>query len=132
MFIDARASVAVIAREPEASAYGADNLWTSPLAAWEAIIVLSRPDKLDCAFRESEQVVRSWLAAQDIELRVAASASEILKLAVSIAESHGTGKRALSSVDCFHCACAKSANQPLLTLDRLLRETDVETRPRQG
>ena len=49
--------------------------------------------------------------------------------AVAVAEAHGVGKRELSNFDCFHYAYAKAAGEPLLTLDRRLRATDVETRP---
>jgi ribonuclease VapC len=48
---------------------------------------------------------------------------------VSVAERHGLGKRYLSNFDCFHYAHAKAAGAPMLTLDRLLRETDIETLP---
>jgi ribonuclease VapC len=49
MFVDACAIVSIIAGEDTAAAYEtalsrADAAFTSPLAAWEAIIVLSRPD----------------------------------------------------------------------------------------
>ena len=58
MYVDACAIVSLIAREDSATAYaealaGAADPWTSMLAAWEATIVLSRPDQLDCAFRNS-------------------------------------------------------------------------------
>ena len=135
MFVDACAIVAVIAQEPEAPVYGAavdagDNLWTSPLAAWEAVIVLSRPDKLDCAFRASERVVTSWLATKGIELREATSARDVLSYAVAVAEDHGLSRRALSNFDCFHYAYARLAGDSMLTLDERLRATDVETLPR--
>jgi ribonuclease VapC len=46
-----------------------------------------------------------------------------------VAEQSGLGKRHLSNLDCFHYAHAKAAGVPLLTLDRLLRDTDAETLP---
>ena len=64
-----------------------------------------------------------------LSLREPASPREVLSYAVAVAEKHGLGKRHLSNFDCFHYAHAKAAGVPLLTLDRLLRETDIETLP---
>ncbi len=99
------------------------------MAAWEAIIVLSRPDQLNCAYRQTASVVVEWLAARNIALREALSPISILSYAVAAAEQYGIGKRALSNFDCFHYAYAKATGSPLLTLDKLLRETDVEHAP---
>jgi ribonuclease VapC len=95
------------------------------LAASEAIIVLSRPDQLNCAFRQAERVVIEWLDERNIALRESERPREVLALAVAVAEKHGLGRRALSNLDCFHYAYAKAADAPILTLDRPLRETDV-------
>lgn len=134
MFVDACAIVSIFAEEASASAYEAELAkaeapWTSALAAWEAIIVLSRPDQLGCSYRDAHAVVSEWLDLRNIMLREAASPGAVLRLAVDVAEDHGIGKRALSNFDCFHYAYAKVAGEPLLTLDRLLRQTDVETLP---
>jgi ribonuclease VapC len=103
--------------------------WTSALAAWEAIIVLSRPDQLNCRFSDAEGAVVEWLEAREIALRDPPSPRQILAHAVAVAEKHGVGKRALSNFDCFHYAYAKATDEPLLTLDRLVRDTDVAMRP---
>jgi ribonuclease VapC len=134
MYIDACAIVSLIACEGDASVYaealrGAAEPWTSPLAAWEATIVLSRPDQLNCAFRKAERVVVEWLEERNIALRESAPPREVLALAVAVAEKHGLGKRALSNLDCFHYAYARAASAPILTMDRLLRATDAETLP---
>lgn len=134
MYVDACAIVSLIAREDSATAYaealaGAADPWTSMLAAWEATIVLSRPDQLDCAFRAAERVVVEWLEERNIALRESERPREVLALAVAVAEKHGVGKRALSNLDCFHYAYARAADTPILTLDRLLRATDAETLP---
>ena len=134
MYVDACAIVSLIAREESASAYaealaGAADPWTSILAAWEATIVLSRPGQLNCAFRKAELVVIEWLEERNIALRESERPREVLALAVAVAEKHGLGKRALSNLDCFHYAYAKAADAPILTMDRLLRDTDVATRP---
>jgi ribonuclease VapC len=134
MFVDACAIVSLMAGEDTAPAYGAalaraGSAFTSPMAAWEAVIVLSRPDQLDCAYSEAEAAVIEWLEARGIALREASAPREVLAHAVDVAEKHGIGRRALSNFDCFHYAYAKACGVPLLTLDRLLRQTDVATEP---
>lgn len=134
MFVDACAIVALIAGEDTADAYetalmDAQAPFTSVLAAWEAIIVLSRPDQLDCRYSVSEAVVTEWLTARNIMLREPAAPKRVLSYAVAVAEKHGIGKRYLSNFDCFHYAYAKAMRAPLLTTDQLLRETDIETLP---
>jgi ribonuclease VapC len=134
MFVDACAIVSLIAGEPTAADYAtalqqSKSSWTSALAAWEAIIVLARPDQLNCSFRDAEDFVVEWLEARDIALREPPSPREVLAHAVAVAEKHGVGRRALSNFDCFHYAYAKTTNEPLLTLDERLRATDVATRP---
>ena len=91
--------------------------------------MLSRPDQLACRFSEAEGVVVEWLEARDIGLREPDRPREVLAFAIAVAEKHGLGKRALSNFDCFHYAYAKAAGAPILTLDRLLRATDVATEP---
>jgi ribonuclease VapC len=134
MFVDACAIVSIIAGENSAVAYEnalatATDAFTSPMAAWEAIIVLSRPDQLNCLYHQAEQVVVEWLAARNISLRDPSTPARILTYAVAAAEQYGIGKRALSNFDCFHYAYAKAAGSPLLTLDQLLRNTDVDHAP---
>ena len=134
MFVDACAIVSLFAGEETAAAYEqaldqAAAPFTSALAAWEAIIVLSRPDQLNCRYADAEAVVVEWLEARNIALVETASPREVLSHAVAVAETHGIGKRALSNFDCFHYAYAKVAGQPILTLDRLLQQTDVGTLP---
>ncbi len=134
MYLDACAIVSLIAREDTASAYasalvGAGDAWTSTLAAWEAIVVLSRPAQLDCPFSKAERVVVEWLEERNISLRQPRRPREVLAFAVAVAEKHGLGKRALSNFDCFHYACAKAGGEPILTLDRLLRATDCDCLP---
>lgn len=134
MFIDACVIVSIITGEETAPAYDramavSDAAFTSPLAAFEAIIVLSRPDHLACSFKEAEALVVDWLAERHIELREPSLPHAVLSHAVAVAQRHGVGKRRLSSFDCFHHAHARAAGAPMLTLDRLLRETGIETLP---
>ncbi len=134
MFVDACAIVSLMAGEDTAPAYEAalaqaEDAFTSPMAAWEAIIVLSRPDQLDCRYSQAAAALVEWLDARGIDLREAASPRDVLAYAVEVAETHGIGRRALSNFDCFHYAHAKAAGVALLTMDGMLRETDVGVRP---
>lgn len=134
MFVDACAIISMFALEESAAAYEkaletAAAPWTSALAAWEAVIILSRPDQLNCRYSQAQEAVVEWLDARNIELRETASARDALAHAVAVAEKHGIGKRSLSNFDCFHYAYAKVGDSSLLTLDRKLRETDVRTLP---
>ncbi|GLS30893.1 Uncharacterized protein, contains PIN domain [Mesorhizobium albiziae] len=135
MFVDACAIVSMMAGEDTADAYEAALVdavspFTSTLAAWEAIIVLARPDQLNCAYNAAEAVVVEWLEARKIRLREPGPPRRVLSYAIAVAEQHGLGKRNLSNFDCFHYAYAKAMRSSLLTLDQLLRQTDVETLPK--
>lgn len=134
MFVDACAIVSILSEEPTAAAYrGAlDQVTaatTSPLAAFEAVLVLARPEKFACDIAKAQEIVLTFLDERDIVLRQEGDARALLGLAVDVAQMHGVGKRRLSSFDCFHYAQAKFMRQRLLTLDGLLRQTDVETAP---
>ena len=134
IFVDACAIVSIMASEPTAPEYEsaltrADAAATSALAVWEAVIVLSRPDRLNCRCGDAKDAVVEWLDARGIGFIETVTQAELLDLAVSAAENYGLGRKALSNLDCFHYAYAKAADVPLLSLDRALRKTDVETLP---
>lgn len=135
MFVDACAIVSMFVGEPDAAAYNAaleyaDHPITSPLAMWEAVVVLARPEKLDTTFEMSLTAVRLWIADRGIALQHPSTTPDhILDLAVEVASRHGLGKKRLNVLDCFHYAHARAAGVPILTNDRLLRATDVATAP---
>lgn len=134
MLVDACAIIAIISDEPDGQAYQAaldqaSAPFVTALAAWEAVLVLARPEQLNCTFSQAQRLVLRWLDANGVEMREPGDARDILTHAVAVAEAHGVGKRALSNFDCFHYAHAKVAETPLLTLDRLLRQTDVTVLP---
>lgn len=134
MMVDACALVSLLTSEATAAAYdealaAAKDPWTSPLAAFEAVLVLARPDKLDCSYGEVADLLAEFMAAAGIALRSGGDPSSILSYAIAAAAAHGVGRRKLSTMDCLHYAYARAAGEPLLTLDELLRETDVDTKP---
>lgn len=134
MFVDACAIVSILSEEQTATSYrdALDRVTvatTSPLAAFEAILVLARPEKFACNITKAHEIVLTFLDERDIVLRQEGDAKALLGLAVDVAQMHGVGKRRLSSFDCFHYAQAKLARLKLLTLDDLLRRTDADTAP---
>jgi ribonuclease VapC len=135
MFVDACAIVAILSAEPGREDYDralaqAENPFTSPLAAWEAAIVLARPEKFDAPFDVMARAVEDWLAERGIALKFPeASAADTLRAALEAAAKWKVGRRYLSSLDCFHYAHAKLANAPMLTRDVVLRQTDLKTLP---
>lgn len=134
MIVDACALVSMLTAEPTAPAYdealaAAGDPWTSPLAAFEAVLVLARPEKLDRGYRDVEDILLAFLAARGIALRAGGDPASILSHAVAAADRYGVGKRKLSTMDCLHYAYARAAGEPLLTFDLLLRETDAATLP---
>ena len=129
MFVDACAIVSLMSGEATAPAYEAALLeaeaaWTSALAAFEAIIILSKPEKLNLPYVASADAVVAWL-----DQREPAPPRQVLSHAVAVAQAKGLGKRALSIFDCFHYGCAKAEGHVLLTLDQLLRDAGVATLP---
>ena len=134
MFVDACAIVAILVNESDRPAYetaliSASDPFTSPLAVWEAVIVLAHPLRFGMTFTKTHGIVREWLISQGIALRDSADADTVLSHAVAVADQIGVGKRRLSNFDCFHYAHAKAAGAPILTLDALLRQTNVRTLP---
>jgi ribonuclease VapC len=135
MFIDACAIVSILSDEPDAVDYAAalrqdDQPVTSPLAAWEAVMILARPEKFSVPHATSLAIVRDFLDARGIALKHCdASPEALLELAVQAAARHGAGAGKLSGFDCFHYAWAKAGDGQMLTLDARLRATDLQTQP---
>jgi ribonuclease VapC len=134
MFLDACAIISMMAEEETASAYfesflTAKEASTSAFAAFEAVLVLSRPDQFNCTFLAAEAFVADWLELQNIKLKEPHSQREVLAHAISVAHEKGLSRRSLSSFDCFHYAYAKALKMPLLTLNQKLRETDLVCLP---
>lgn len=135
MFVDACAIVSILSGEADASDYAealakAEQPITSALAAWEAIVVLSRAEKFNRPVREIETFVFEWLDGNQIKLAGAPSGErQLLQHALEALDAFGKGPNRLNVADCFHYAYAKSAGVPILTNDRLLRATDIPTAP---
>lgn len=135
MFVDACAIISILSEEPDHAEYqgaldAATDPFTSPLAAWEAAIILSRPEKYGASFEAMASVIEKWLADCGIALKLPeAPPAELFRAALHAAATWKVGRKYLSSLDCFHYAQAKLANAPMLTRDQVLRQTDLKTLP---
>jgi ribonuclease VapC len=135
MFVDACALVAILSGEPEAPAYAealrqAEAPFTSPLAAFEAIVILARPQKFGTTLTRAQALVQDFLQERAITLRwPSAPEAELLAAALAVAQDKGLGKRHLSAFDCFHYAQARTEGAVLLTLDQILRSAGGPVAP---
>jgi ribonuclease VapC len=135
VLIDACAMVSILSQEEDAESYeqvirNYAKPVTTILAAWEAILILSRPEKWNCSPLLMQKILLEWLQEKNITLLdLEAPPETILTHAVHAAQLYGVGKKKLSNLDCFHYACARAAKIPLLTYDQLLRSTDLDVLP---
>ena len=134
MFIDAAAIVAILSEEPEAercsaAVMAAANPITSPIAVWEAVVALARPDKLDLPLETVEGLVLRFLEDRDIAIRNLPEARQATLLSLQAARRFRTGSMRLNLADCFHYACARHYRVPILSTAGEFRFTDIETVP---
>lgn len=133
MFVDAAATVAVLGAEAESARCGAaidaaTEPFTSPIAAWEAILALARADKfgtLDLA----ETAVHQFLEDRGIELRQLPPVTETLELSTEAARKYRSPRARLNLADCFHYACAKHYGAAVLSTADEFRFTDLDVVP---
>jgi len=133
MFVDAAAITAVLSTEPEADRCAAalENAaqpFTSPIAVWEAVRALSRPDKFADATK-AEMAVRRLLEYRNIELRQLPPPQEASELSLEAFARYGAGHHRLNLADCFHYACARHYGAAMLSTADEFRFTDLETVP---
>ena len=129
-FVDAATMVAVLGGEAEskrcaAAIEAAAELFTSPLAVWEAVIALARPDKFG-KFRLAETAVHRFLEDRGIELRQLPPPTEATALSIYAARRYRSGRYRLNLADCFHYACAKHYGASVLSTADEFRFTDLE------
>ncbi|PPQ35254.1 type II toxin-antitoxin system VapC family toxin [Rhodoblastus acidophilus] len=132
MFVDACAIIAVLSDEPEADriskALGsADNPFTSPVAVLEAALGLARADKFARPVADVEPIVMEFLDDRGIEIRDLPPAVEATRLVLSAAHRYRSGRHGLNLGDCFHYACAKYFDVPILATANEFAQTDVRT-----
>jgi ribonuclease VapC len=134
MFVDAAAIIAILSDEKEANRCseaiaGAGERMTSAIAVWEAAVGLARPDKLGISVETSGRMVVRFLEERGIAVSELPEAAQAVALSLSAAQRFRSGANRLNLADCFHYACAKHYEMPILSTADEFRFTDIETVP---
>jgi ribonuclease VapC len=134
MFVDAAAIVAIIGDEPEAdrcssAVMTASERLTSPIAVWEAVVALARPDKFDVPVERTAELVNAFLDERRIAVRDLPEAPAALALSLEAAQRFRGGSGRLNLADCFHYACARHYGVAMLSTADEFRFTDLEVVP---
>lgn len=97
---------------------------TSPLAAWETTIAVSRV--LDLSIAEATEAVESYLALMEIEM--VGVPRETARIALDAFDRFGKGRHPArrNFGDCFAYACARRPGQPLMFKGADFPQTDIE------
>lgn len=132
MFVDAAAIIAVLSDEEEAKRCSeaiadAGERMTSAIAVWEAAVGLARPDKLDISIETSGRMVTRFLEERGIAVCELPDGARAVALSLSAAGRFRSGAKRLNLADCFHYACARHYQVPILSTAEEFRFTDVET-----
>lgn len=134
MFVDASALIAILCDEADGKA-AADalersrsRLIISVVAVWETVAGVSRKQRIPVS--EAKDTVLSYLDAEQIEI-VPIAVDDLLP-ALEAFDRFGRHRypeaqrsKGLNLADCFHYACAKRQQIPLLHKDAGLRLTDI-------
>lgn len=131
MFVDAAAMVAVLGREVEMdrcmeAMAAVEEVFTSPIAVWEAAMALARADKLGVPVPASFDLVMRFLQDNGIELRQLPPPEELVTLSASAAARFRGKTGYLNLADCFHYACARHHGAPILSTAGEFRFTDLD------
>jgi ribonuclease VapC len=131
MFVDACAMIALLSDEPEAlrvsdAIASAKRSFTSPIAVFETVLGLARPDKLNMPISSTESLLMEFLEARGIEIRDLPPAAETTRLSLLAAHRYRRGRHGLNLGDCLHYACAKFHGVPILATADEFRSTDLD------
>ena len=128
MFVDASATIAIIARESEGPALAARlgqavSVYTSPISTFEAVAGLARIGNMPIA--DAETVLARFL--DEVDAEIVPITEEIGRAAVEALVRFGKGCHAagLNMGDCFAYACARSVDAPLLFKGDDFPQTDI-------
>lgn len=128
MFLDASAIVGIIAREDDAGALAArieeaESVYTSPMAAYEAMLGVARACNMTIA--DAGKAFDRFVAA--IPAEIIPITAEIGRIAVDAFERFGRGRHParLNMGDCFAYACARALDVPLLFKGDDFLQTDI-------
>lgn len=134
MFVDAAAIVAILSQEAEAercsqAIIDSSASFTSAIAVWEAAMALSRSEKLAVPIEVSSKIVNRFLEERAIALRELPPASDATSLSIEAASRFRNNAFRLNLADCFHYACARYYDVPMLSTADEFRLTDLRTVP---
>ena len=136
MFVDASAMVAILLQEEVGEqlaeaidAASSASLVTNVIAVWETIAAIYRKKSMPLSVAEAR--VEDFLAAANIQLLAATPSN--LALALAAFDRYGRHRypdaadrnKGLNLADCFHYACAKFRDVPVLTTDEGFALTDL-------
>jgi len=136
VFVDASAMVAILLQEAGGErlaevidAPPSAPLITNVIAVWETVAAIYRKKSMPLSVAEAK--VEDLLAAANIRL-LAAAPSE-LAFALAAFDRYGRHRypnaadrnKGLNLADCFHYACAKSRNVPILSTEEGFALTDL-------
>ena len=129
-FVDAAAIVAILGAEAEgercaAAIEAAAELFTSPLAVWEAVVALARTDKFG-KFELAETAVHLFLEDRGIELRQLPPPAETTAHSIDAARRFRSGRHRLNLAACFHYASARHHGASILSTADEFRFTDLD------
>ncbi|AMB44512.1 MULTISPECIES: type II toxin-antitoxin system VapC family toxin [Methylobacteriaceae] len=130
MFVDTSAVVAILAGEPEASAFAAcieaaERRETGPHVRLEAVINLARILGLPVA--AAQEMYDAFLEAAGIT--VVSINDAVARRAVAAFDTYGKGRghpAQLNFADCLSYACAATGRVPMLFKGRDFLHTDLE------
>jgi len=140
VFVDASAMVAILLQEVGGErlaevidAAPSAPLVTNVIAVWETVAAIYRKKSMPLSVAEAR--VEDFLAAANIQLLAAAPSD--LALALAAFDRYGRHRypnaadrnKGLNLADCFHYACARSRNVPILTTDEGFALTDLPKAP---
>jgi ribonuclease VapC len=117
MFLDASATIAIIARESDGVALAvrlrqANEVHASPIAVYETALGLARVGSM--SIQEAQVVLNRFL--EEVRAQIVPINTEVGRSAVAVFERYGRGRHpaALNMGDCFAYACARELDLPLL------------------
>jgi ribonuclease VapC len=128
MFLDASAMIAILANESDAPGltkrlYGVDEIHTSPIAVYEAVLGLARAKNF--SLDASRDVLDRFL--NELGAEIVPITAEIGYAAVAAFDRFGKGRHVagLNMGDCFAYACAQHLGAPLLYKGNDFSRTDI-------
>ncbi|WP_394653419.1 type II toxin-antitoxin system VapC family toxin [uncultured Sphingomonas sp.] len=128
VFVDASVIVAILNNEDDALGQAARlascaDPVTSPIACWEATIVVAKRRSEDMAL--ASRRVQDLLTAADV--RTVSIGTDEMRAAIDAFERYGKGRHdaQLNMGDCFAYACARTNGAKLLYKDDDFSKTDL-------